>query len=155
MTPSPNDEPVIHNNMKMDSSENLVEPKNHVLRAINGCTIILNSSYVTTKSISEGSDPLSKFSESLTWDSIVHEYHLRTFIGNWNIDFITPSQMAKAGLHYFDKEGLVKCTLCTTKFGCWRPGDDPLESHRRVSPDCSFFRREEGQGKCLLKCNIL
>jgi len=139
MTPSPNHKPVTH------SLKNIVKHEKNVIHMANGCPIILNTSYPLTEFIS-GSPPDSTNMSSKTpsWDLMSYENRLRTYVG-WKLDFITPSQMAKAGLYYLGKQDRVRCMFCSTEFDYWQRGDDPIEEHKRKSPQCSFFK--EGRGK--------
>lgn len=79
-----------------------------------------------------------------TWDLSVYENRLRTFETGWVLPFITPIQMAKAGLYYMGKEDHVRCMLCSKDFVYWERNIDPYEEHKRVSPDCQFFKEIAG-----------
>lgn len=75
----------------------------------------------------------------------VYENRLKTFDNGWVLPFITPIQMAKAGLYYLGKNDRVRCVMCSTVFGCWKRDVDPYDEHKRVSPDCQFFKENAGK----------
>lgn len=141
MTPSPNHKPVTHN---------IVKHEKNIIHMANGCDIILHTSYPLTEFIS-GSPPASPTvsSETPTWDLTTYENRLRTYNDSeWKLKFISPSQMAKAGLYYMGKQDRVRCMFCSTEFDYWQPGDDPLVEHKRKSPLCPFLKESQGKIEC-------
>lgn len=50
--------------------------------------------------------------------------------------------MARAGLRYTGQEEEVTCTWCGCVLGDWQYGDQVMQRHRLVSPDCPFVRDE-------------
>lgn len=79
-----------------------------------------------------------------TSDLSIYENRLETFKNGWLLTFITPIQMAKAGLYYMGKQDRVKCVLCLTEFDIWKRGVDPFVEHKRISPQCQFFNENQG-----------
>nr|BAH72482.1 ACYPI001005 [Acyrthosiphon pisum] len=79
------------------------------------------------------------YEETPSWDLTTYENRLRTFYGVWKLNFITPDQMAKAGLYYLGIQDRVRCLYCSTEFDYWQQGDDPVVEHKRQSPQCQFF----------------
>lgn len=50
--------------------------------------------------------------------------------------------MAEAGWHYSptkDSDDFASCAYCELSLDGWEPTDDPMEEHRRRSPECAFF----------------
>lgn len=141
MTPSPSHKPITH------TLKNIVKHEKNIIHMANGCPIILNTSYPLTDFVS--GIPLeqsSMSSETPSWDLTTYENRLRTFNDDWKLEFITPSQMANAGLYYLGKQDRVRCMFCSKEFDYWQRGDDPLVEHKRKSPQCPFFK--ESQGNC-------
>ncbi|KAH0605875.1 uncharacterized protein H6S33_004332 [Morchella sextelata] len=51
-------------------------------------------------------------------------------------------RMAEAGWHYSptkDSDDFANCAYCDLSLDGWEPTDDPIEEHRRRSPNCAFF----------------
>ncbi|VVC24367.1 Hypothetical protein CINCED_3A022001 [Cinara cedri] len=140
MAPSPNHKAVLH------PLRNIVKQEKNIIHMANGSPIILNSSYPLSESAT-GSPP-EQSSEPPTWDLTIYENRLRTFNVGWKLDFITPDQMAKAGLYYLGKQDRVRCLFCSKEFDYWQRGDDPIIEHRNKSPQCPFFRESEGYDVC-------
>ncbi|XP_008184238.2 baculoviral IAP repeat-containing protein 7-B-like [Acyrthosiphon pisum] len=109
----------------------------------NRSPIILNNSYPITESVSDNIfQPMSRptFGEELpSWDLTSYKNRLKTFAGVWKLQFITPTQMAKAGLYYVGPQDRVRCTFCSSEYDYWQPGEDPSAEHKRQSPHCAFF----------------
>lgn len=140
MPPSPNHKPVTH------PLRNIAKLEKNVIHMANGCPIILNTTYPLTEFVSGSPpDPATMSSEVPTWDLTTYENRLRTFSEEWKLDFITPNQMAKAGLYYVGKEDRVRCIFCSKEFDYWQRGDDPLVEHKRKSPQCQFFKESQGK----------
>lgn len=140
MAPSPSHKAVSH------PLRNIVKQEKNIIHMANGCPIILNSSYPLTEFINGSPpEPSTMSSESPTWDLTIYENRLRTFNVGWKLDFITPDQMAKAGLYYLGKQDRVRCLFCSKEFDYWQRGDDPIIEHRDQSPHCPFFRESQGK----------
>lgn len=140
MTPSPSQKSVTH------TLNNIVKYEKNIIHMANGCPIILNTSYPLTEVISGSPLPSSMSSETPTWDLTMYDNRLRTFNDSeWKLKYITPKQMAKAGLYYTGKQDRVRCMFCSTEFDYWRQGDDPLVEHKRKSPQCPFLKENKGK----------
>lgn len=68
----------------------------------------------------------------------VEENRLQTF-SDWPRDAeVTPERIAKAGF-FSTRNGLeVECFSCHAKISNWNYGDQVMEKHRTLSPNCSF-----------------
>lgn len=141
MAPSPNHKPV------SQTLATILKFEQNIIHMSNGCPIILNTSYPIT----ESDNPLHPISrpmsdeETPSWDLTTYENRLRTFDGVWKLQFITPDQMAKAGLYYLGIQDRVRCLFCSTEFDYWQHGDDPVVEHKRQSPQCPFFNDSSGK----------
>lgn len=69
-----------------------------------------------------------------------------TFADMWPLDpaegFPTVDQMVAAGWFYdpsTDTPDGVTCPYCALALDAWDVGDDPMQEHRRRSPECLFF----------------
>ncbi|XP_022161673.1 baculoviral IAP repeat-containing protein 7-B-like isoform X2 [Myzus persicae] len=137
MAPSPNHKPV------SQTLATILQFEQNIIHMSNGCPIILNSSYPITEPVSDNPlEPISRpmsDEETPSWDLTTYENRLRTFDGVWKLQFITPDQMAKAGLYYLGIQDRVRCLFCSTEFDYWQHGDDPVVEHKRQSPQCPFF----------------
>ncbi|KAF1845408.1 inhibitor of apoptosis repeat-containing protein [Cucurbitaria berberidis CBS 394.84] len=69
-----------------------------------------------------------------------------TFGDLWPLDsnegYPAVDQMVNAGWYYDPADGTadgVTCAYCSLSLDAWDAGDNPMEEHRRRSPDCLFF----------------
>lgn len=140
MTPSPNHKATPHN------IENISKHAINDIHMANSHTITLNSCS-STESTAGDSLRLTLASGSPTWDLTRYENRLRTFFltNEWKLQFITPEEMAEAGLYYLGKQDRVRCMFCSKEFDYWQRGDEPLVEHRRKSPQCPFFSQNSGK----------
>jgi hypothetical protein len=67
---------------------------------------------------------------------------------DWPVTFLDPKHMASDGLYYTWYTDLVCWSFCNVLLRGWRPGDDPLERHTRLSPSCSFITPHVAEGAC-------
>ncbi|XP_062979277.1 baculoviral IAP repeat-containing protein 5 [Elgaria multicarinata webbii] len=54
----------------------------------------------------------------------------------------TPDRMAEAGFIHCPSENapdVAQCFICFKELEGWEPDDDPMEEHRRHSPNCAFL----------------
>lgn len=131
MTPTPS----------QDNVQSIEKVKRDIHIVLNGCPITLNNSNLSADCYSKTSPEPST---DLLLDLPAYQKRLSTFVGEWNLDFISPEQMAKAGFYYMGTQDRVKCYYCSNEFVCWQQGDDPLVEHKRKSPDCQFFNGSRG-----------
>ena len=52
---------------------------------------------------------------------------------------VMPSTLAAFGFYYVGPYDQVQCFSCQLVYGNWKLGDDPLDIHRRFSPECTFL----------------
>lgn len=64
----------------------------------------------------------------------------RATFKNWNVKFLTPEQMAKAGFFYTQSDDQVQCYLCRGVIGYWEKGDDPWVEHEKHYPNCPLIQ---------------
>jgi baculoviral IAP repeat-containing protein 7/8 len=64
---------------------------------------------------------------------------LRSFNENWRVQFLRPLDMAEAGFLYLGSNDQVRCNKCLKEFFDWTQGDDPLQLHASLSPNCPFI----------------
>ena len=50
-----------------------------------------------------------------------------------------PSKLASLGFYYIGPYDQVQCFSCQLVYGDWKLGDDPLDIHKRFSPNCTFL----------------
>lgn len=113
----------------------------------NGPPLVQNKSSPTSDFVIDDQlfEELSTSETENIWDLTIYEHRLRTFNVGWKLDFVTPEQMAKAGLYFLGKQDYVRCTFCSEEFDFWERGDDPIIVHKRVSPECPFFKQNQGK----------
>ncbi|XP_061230397.1 inhibitor of apoptosis protein-like [Neopsephotus bourkii] len=63
---------------------------------------------------------------------------LRTF-HSWPLTFISPADLAKAGLYYLGTADKVACFSCGGQLSNWEPKDNAVSEHRRHFPNCHFL----------------
>jgi len=62
---------------------------------------------------------------------------INTFIG-WNVSFICPDEMARAGFYYTKHKDYVRCAYCEIELGNWTTGKSPISEHAYYSPQCNY-----------------
>lgn len=62
---------------------------------------------------------------------------LRTF-QSWPLTFLSPTDLAKAGLYYLGTADKVACFTCGGQLCNWEPKDNAVSEHRRHYPNCPF-----------------
>ncbi|NXW75964.1 BIR protein, partial [Hirundo rustica] len=62
---------------------------------------------------------------------------LRTF-HSWPLTFLSPTDLAKAGLYYLGTTDKVACFTCGGQLCNWEPKDNAVSEHRRHYPNCPF-----------------
>ncbi|XP_065586096.1 baculoviral IAP repeat-containing protein 2 [Cyrtonyx montezumae] len=65
------------------------------------------------------------------------EARLRTF-HTWPLMFLSPTDLAKAGLYYLGAADKVACFMCGGQLSNWEPKDNAMSEHRRHFPNCPF-----------------
>ncbi|OXB57869.1 hypothetical protein ASZ78_016443 [Callipepla squamata] len=65
------------------------------------------------------------------------EARLRTF-HTWPLMFLSPTDLAKAGLYYLGTADKVACFTCGGQLSNWEPKDNAMSEHRRHFPSCPF-----------------
>ncbi|XP_050525793.1 baculoviral IAP repeat-containing protein 2-like isoform X2 [Daktulosphaira vitifoliae] len=144
MSPSPNHNSIAH------SLKHIIKHEKNVIHMANGCPIILNTAHPLAEFVSDSQSVLNPMAtnETPSWDLTSYENRLKTFNDEWKLEFLRPTQMAKAGLYYLGKQDRVRCMFCSKEFDYWQQGDDPLVEHKRKSPQCPFFKENSGYDVC-------
>ncbi|NWV00014.1 BIR protein, partial [Upupa epops] len=62
---------------------------------------------------------------------------LHTF-RSWPLTFLSPADLAKAGLYYLGTADRVACFACGGQLSNWEPKDNAVSEHRRHFPGCPF-----------------
>ncbi|KAL2311087.1 hypothetical protein Nmel_002774 [Mimus melanotis] len=62
---------------------------------------------------------------------------LRTF-HSWPLTFLSPIDLARAGLYYLGTADKVACFTCGGQLCNWEPKDNAMSEHRRHYPNCPF-----------------
>ncbi|XP_060859652.1 death-associated inhibitor of apoptosis 1-like [Metopolophium dirhodum] len=136
MATPPNDKPV------SQTLATTLKIEKNIIRS-NGYPIILNTSYPINESVFDNPlQPISRptsVEEIPSWDLSIYENRLKTFAGEWILQFITPTQMAKAGFYYIGPQDRVRCMFCSLELDYWKHGEDPVGEHKKRSPHCAFF----------------
>lgn len=135
MTPSPNKTAA----QKTITVKSIIIVNNKIVNIVTRPVVVNTPS---NESTGNSLQPISGSMSNVTppsWDLTTYANRLKTFDGVWKLDFITPNQMAKAGLYYLGIQDRVRCLFCSKEFDYWKPGDDPAVEHKRQSPHCAFF----------------
>lgn len=119
------------------------ELTNQINRSLNGNIVMYNMREISRLPTLPVGPP-----DRPEWDLSCLENRIRTFIGRWKLNFITPEQMAKAGFYYLGPGDRVRCMFCAKEVDRWQPGDNPVTEHKRVSPLCIFFKENPGSDVC-------
>lgn len=64
---------------------------------------------------------------------------------------VSPKALAEAGLYYLNRDDYVQCAFCLGIIHNWIDGDNAMEEHRRLYPNCCFVKRIAYRYKCV-KC---
>ncbi|RWS21961.1 Baculoviral IAP repeat-containing protein 7-A-like protein [Leptotrombidium deliense] len=59
--------------------------------------------------------------------------------GKWQISFINPEYLTKAGFFYLNYEDRVQCAFCNGIIEMWKHGDVPEIEHMQSYPCCEFM----------------
>ena len=70
---------------------------------------------------------------------------LATF-SNWEVAFISPAELAKAGFFFLRVGDLCMCAFCYGVLGPWEEGDRPVDLHRERFPLCVFLQGAQVEG---------
>ena len=63
---------------------------------------------------------------------------------------VTAQSLAQAGFYYTNRNDIVECAFCLGKIYNWKVGDNAVEEHRRLFPNCSFIKRVANRYKCII-----
>ncbi|XP_075193581.1 putative inhibitor of apoptosis isoform X2 [Anomaloglossus baeobatrachus] len=78
------------------------------------------------------------------------EARLGTFT-NWNLSFLAPTELSKAGFYYVGPGDKVACFTCDGKLSNWEAKDNAMSEHRRHFPHCSFV---SNSARPSLRCSV-
>ncbi|NXX86779.1 BIR protein, partial [Urocolius indicus] len=67
-----------------------------------------------------------------TEDARLRTYH------SWPLTFLSPTDLAKAGLYYLGTADKVACFACGGQLSNWEPKDNAISEHQRHFPGCPF-----------------
>lgn len=85
-------------------------------------------------------------SEISMWDMRKYENRLNTYNG-WILNYLSPRKMASSGFYFLGRQDEVTCMYCFKHFEYWLQDDDPIDTHRRTSPECEYFNKNHGKSK--------
>ena len=54
-----------------------------------------------------------------------------------------PTRLAEAGFNYVGPDDAVQCFSCSVTRRDWEFYDNPVEIHKRLSPNCSFLQQRD------------
>jgi len=57
---------------------------------------------------------------------------------SWDVPFISPADLARAGFYSLNQHDSCKCAFCNNCVGDWVEGDDPMTEHSNLFPMCGF-----------------
>ncbi|NWT59732.1 BIR protein, partial [Erythrocercus mccallii] len=89
---------------------------------------------VTTRAVEDlpFSSPKLHNPSMRTEDARLHTFH------SWPLTFLSPTDLAKAGLYYLGTADKVACFTCGGQLCNWEPKDNAVSEHRRHYPNCPF-----------------
>lgn len=79
--------------------------------------------------------------KAATPNKLVYENERLATFDKWPLDFIDKEILAKTGFYYIGKDDNVICIFCGVEIGSWERGDNPIEEHRKFSPQCKLLQR--------------
>lgn len=62
---------------------------------------------------------------------------------NWEVAFISPSDLARAGFYSLNQHDSCKCAFCHNCVGDWVEGDNPMSEHSNLFPLCRFVQGQD------------
>ncbi len=65
---------------------------------------------------------------------------------------VSSMELARAGLYYLNRDDHVQCAFCLGSIYNWVHGDNAMEEHRRLNPNCRFIKRVGNRYRCI-KCH--
>ncbi|NXG46651.1 BIR protein, partial [Psilopogon haemacephalus] len=78
---------------------------------------------------------------------------LRTF-RSWPLTFLSPIDLAKAGLYYLGTADRVACFTCGGQLSNWEQKDNAMSEHRRHFPNCPFMGDLTGEHPSFVVANV-
>jgi hypothetical protein len=71
---------------------------------------------------------------------------------DWPVTFMDPEKIAAAGFYYTCHGDVVRCPFCKGMQAVWTVGDEPLDRHKQLSPNCSFVAEHVStdEGVCVI-----
>ena len=61
----------------------------------------------------------------------------------WSVSFMKPADLAKAGFYSLKNSDMCRCAFCHSRVEDWVEGDQPMEEHEKLCPDCPFVLGKE------------
>uniref|UniRef100_A0A673TX67 Baculoviral IAP repeat containing 3 n=1 Tax=Suricata suricatta TaxID=37032 RepID=A0A673TX67_SURSU len=77
---------------------------------------------------------------ALRYDHSCELYRMSTYSAFPASAPVSERSLARAGFYYTGGKDRVRCFCCGLTLDNWKPGDRPLEKHRRLYPSCSFIQ---------------
>lgn len=72
----------------------------------------------------------------LTPLDLLFETARRLTFARWDESQLPSTQLARSGFFFTGVKDHVQCIFCLGILGCWSPGEEPDEEHRRQFPEC-------------------
>ncbi|XP_045870492.1 baculoviral IAP repeat-containing protein 3 [Meles meles] len=76
----------------------------------------------------------------LRYDHSCELYRMSTFSAFPSGVPVSERSLARAGFYYTGVNDKVRCFCCGLMLDNWKPGDRPVEKHRKLYPSCAFVR---------------
>ncbi|NXR05971.1 BIR protein, partial [Semnornis frantzii] len=80
----------------------------------------------------------SAFSCEFKYDLSCELYRMSTFSTFPRNVPVSERSLARAGFYYTGVQDKVKCFSCGLTLDSWQPGDNAMEKHKQLYPNCSF-----------------
>lgn len=85
---------------------------------------------------SSSSSYVSLYTERSDVDQLAVRRRTYMLWPGWAPASVDRDSLAEAGFYYTGEADEVRCYACRQTFASWKPGDVPLDVHRRLCPSC-------------------
>lgn len=127
--------PLVASNLSPSLHSGTLSPSLEQVEYISGSFSSFPQDPITTRAVED----LSFLRHKLHNPSMQTEgERLRTF-HSWPVTFLSPVELAKAGLYYLGTADRVACFTCGGQLSNWEQKDNAMSEHRRHFPNCPFM----------------
>ena len=108
------------------------------------CPLVRQQDNATAGNPGGHSDPTeAESSPPPAEDTLREESQRRQTFSGWPLSSPSPEALARAGFFFLGRGTEVKCAFCGIRGRGWEIEDEPMEDHRRFSPQCPLVLEQD------------